>query len=187
MKANMNLFVESLRKILKRKKLKSLWQFFNTPLFLLLLTLVAGNFYLPGLLANSQLKYQKELRDNEMKHEYSLSLLDMSWKRLFLAKNFYWNVNSSDFEDRKNDLWNEYFSSVKEWNMSLVGNFFTLEKYYDKNTRNYFDNEVSINFVKLHEELLKIRHGEKYDSDEIDRLFSTLDNRMYILAEKLFY
>ncbi|OGC51261.1 hypothetical protein A2982_04155 [candidate division WWE3 bacterium RIFCSPLOWO2_01_FULL_39_13] len=179
--------VKFIKKIIKRKNLVFIWLFVNSPLFLLSLTLVIGNFYLPKLLTKSQLRFQDELRINEAKHEYSISLLNKSWKRLFMAKNFYWNSRLTDFDEGKDQLWDEYYDSVKDWNVSLVGNFFTIEKYYDKNTRDYFEEEVSINFIKLHDELLKIRNGELSKSADIDKLLELLDNRMYILAEKLYY
>jgi len=175
---------------LKNKKVNigKYWTVINQPFSILLLALLFGNFFLPRILTQVQIDYQEQIRQNNAKYEYSTALLQLSWKKLFLAKNYYWNYKEiKDFDNRKDNLWNEYYESVKEWNYKLVGNFFALEKYYGKDTKIYFENEVLSNQNRIHDELLKIREGEEPNTEEIERLFDVLDNRMYILAEKLFY
>jgi len=169
-------------------KFSKIWKCINEPIIILACTLILGNFFLPKILTKAQVDYQEQIRQNNSKQEYSTILLQLSWKKLFLAKNYYWNYKElKDFDNRKSDLWEEYYDSVKEWNFKLVGNFFALEKYYGKDVKNYFENEIMYNQNKLHEELLKIRKGEEPDTKEVERLLDILDNRMYILAEKLFY
>lgn len=171
-----------------KEKLNNFWQILNKPFSILIISLLLGNYYLPRILTKAQVNYQEQVRISNAKYDYSNTLLRLSWKKLFLAKNYYWNYKEiKDFAGRKETLWSEYYESVKEWNYTLVGNFFALEKYYGKETKDYFEQEVMSNQNALHAELLKIRNGETPNDEEIERLFGVLDNRMYILAEKLFY
>lgn len=169
------------------KTFKACWKGVNSPIILLIITLIIGNYYLPKVILNYQINYEKVQLENNQKYDYSVKLLDLSWKRLFLAKNFFWNYKENTLENRKIDLWSEYFESTKEWNYKIGSNIFAINKYYGPETQAYFNKEVNLNFIKLHEELLKIRFDEKVDIVKIETMLSTLDNRVYIFAEKVSY
>lgn len=145
------------------------------------------SYYIPVLIARSQIAYEEQSRINEEKYKYSQSLLDLYSRRLYLAKNFYWNYKAQgDFQERKDDLWEEYADSVTEWNVQLVTNIFAIEKYGGKEKREYFEKEVQNNLILLHNELLNIRNGDPVDSERIeDLIHNVLDNRIYYLIYPL--
>lgn len=166
---------------------KNIWKIVNSPLVILLISAYLVSYYIPVLIAESQISYQAQLRISEEKYKYSQSLLDLYSRRLYLAKNYYWNYKAQgDFTERKDELWSDYADAVTEWNVQLVTNIFAIEKYGGKEKREYFEKEVQNNLILLHNELLNIRNGDTVDSEKIENLIlNILDNRIYYLIYPL--
>lgn len=168
-----------------KKVLGASWKLLNSNIVLLIITLIFGNFYIPFLLSNWQSENNKLLRAEESQHSFNREILAVGWKRLFLAKNFYWVSKDSDFVLRKQELWNEYYESTKEWNINLVTNIALIRHYYGDDLRILLENDINIQFVRLHDELLDLKNGNYVDESEINEDFEHLTNRLYVLSEKL--
>ena len=180
--------VEKLKKIHIRRPLVllgGLWKFLNSPLFLLVATLIIGQYLIPRVLADYQSMRQRQTMVVEDAQLHSEALLNLSYRKLFLAKNFYWNSFEPGFAIKKDALWVDYYKTVIDYNQQLVPDFMFLEHYYNHDIREYFENEVHRNQNKLHNELLKVKNGEPYNKEDINNLLHIMDDRMYNLAEKL--
>lgn len=172
---------------MKRKRLwETIWRILNSPITLLILTLAFGNYYLPRILSEAQYSYQQKVKESDARYEYSASLLNLSYNNFYQARNYYWNYSlEPDFKERKDDLWNKYQKAVEEWNVKLVTNLFALDRYHGFTLRKYFEDEIQMNLNSLHKELLHIRDNEPVDVQLIENLISILENRLYVLVEKL--
>src|SRR5260221_5819905 len=163
-----------------------LWELINKPIVVALVTLYLGSLVLPSLLTQAQTQYLQKAKVNDEKYAYSNSLLNLSYDNFYTARNYYWNyLNASDFEERKDMLWEKHQDATRQWNVHLVSNLFGIEKYYGKDIHAWFENNVQENLNQYHNELLNIRDGSGVNKDRLNQLDKDLENRLYILAEKL--
>jgi hypothetical protein len=181
-KALINLLQHRVQLPSKRK----VWTTLNAPFTVLMFTLLIGYFFAPTLIATYQLKSQEQRKIVDEKYQFSSELINLSWKRWFFAKNYFDNWQyEPDFYERKETLWNSYYDTVKDWNIRLVSNFFIIERYFGRGTRESFENSIAPKFTTFHSELLKIRRGEEPDIEIVDVLIQNIRHELYLQAEKI--
>ncbi len=164
-----------------QKILSFLDTIFRTPLKWLLFLI-----FIPFLVFYLQQAYTNYSNQEQEKLDYSQSLIRLTEKRAYLAKNYYDNFRMEpDFDERKTQLWSDYAESVKEYNIELVPSLIIIQKNYGNEIQGFYHQEVYDRLRAIHIELAKLRTNDEFNKQQLEENFKEIDNRKYRFAETL--
>jgi len=189
--------------------MKDIWKKINAQVVLLLLgfilTAIVGNMINTTFQKSS---WEREKKFNILSHKleeanpFVEDLSKLMNERLYYSRRLIWNrLNKEKF----NELWEEYFKIVTDWNRNLNNNKIRIERLAGKETAALLtglsQEEESSNvprsihdrFSLANEDLLKVRKWVKTDSckyketeiAKFKKSLDTLDNMIYALIDTL--
>ena len=162
---------------------KDSWWTFAFNSFLLLSTLLIGNYWISNKL-NSITATRVEAQSlADKKIQFVSEFTKLGQSRIYLGENFYFNFISVTPESVLDDAWNRYSNAVIEWNSQNLFNPIFIEHYFGHDMRDRFEKQLNPKLIALHIMLDDLHQGKtRHDAKEV---MENAKNEMYRFAEDL--
>lgn len=126
---------------------------------------------------------QRELANQ--KSEFVEDFATLGSTRIYLAEVYYLNKSTGEDQQIIEDSWDNYMTSVIEWNKRNITNQIFINEFSGVEMKDRFHNDLLRKLVRLHEALLAIREGGTVEN--IDEILEDAKHEMFVFSENLMF
>jgi hypothetical protein len=117
------------------------------------------------------------------KGEFSRSLTEAAWKRLFWARIFRTRVEMGAPESEINDAWRSYISASEVWSTRIMVFIVTTEKFYGSEKSNALELNVQSALGSMGKSLAAIRYAKSPDPALLKQAEKSTDEANAVLYQ----
>jgi flagellar biosynthesis/type III secretory pathway chaperone len=150
---------------------------------LLTVTLIAGHFYIPQFLEDTEAHRIQAQNLLEKKNAFVAEFSKQGQSRIYLAENFYRITQDDSLSSARTNAWERYFESVVKWNEQNLFNPLFIEEYFGRQMRDRFEQELNPKLSSLHDMLYDLKFGRH--RPDAEGVIETAKNEMYRFAEDM--